>query len=98
LIDEYPVLLFTLLASMLFASYLLHFGLNKLRMPHLLAPLLVGFIFQLLPISSLSNVIFGEAFYILAQLGIIFLLFLVGLQLNVKQLRSLSVEIAALRS
>jgi len=66
-------------------------------MPHLLAPLLVGFILQLLPFSSaLTNVVFGEAFYALAQLGIVFLLFLVGFQLNTKQLRSLSAEIALL--
>ncbi len=96
MIDDQFVLLLTLLALMLFASYLLHFGLDKLRMPHLLAPLLVGFIFQLLPLSSLTNVASGEAFYVLAQLGIMFLLLIVGLQLNVKQLRSLSVEITML--
>ncbi len=97
MIDTYIVLLFTLLALMLFISYLMHFGLDKLRMPHLLAPLLVGFIIQLLPFSSsLTSVVLGEAFYSLAQLGIVFLLFLIGFQLNVKQLRSLSVEIVAL--
>jgi len=66
-------------------------------MPHLLAPLLVGFIFQILPFSSsLTDVVFGESLYVLAQLGIVFLLFLIGFQLNAKQLRRLSVEIAAL--
>ena len=66
-------------------------------MPHLLAPLLVGFAFQLLPISSsLTTVVSGKAFYVLAQLGIVFLLFLVGLQLDTKQLRRLSLEIVAL--
>jgi len=95
LIDEYLVSLFTLLALMLFLSYLMHFGLDKLRMPHLLAPLLIGFVFQLFP-SSLTNVVFGEAFSVLAELGIVFLLFLIGFQLNAEKLRSLSGEIAAL--
>jgi len=82
---------------MLFVSYLMHLGLDKLRMPHLLAPLLVGFVFQLLPFASpVYNVLFGDALYVLAQLGIVFMLFLIGLQLNVKNLRRLSVEIAAL--
>lgn len=94
--DQYLVLLFTLLALMLFVSYLLHFGLDKFRIPHLLAPLLVGFILQLLPLSSLTNVASGAAFSVLAQFGIMFLLFLVGFQLNAKLLRSLSVEIALL--
>lgn len=91
------MLLLTTLASMLFTSYLMRFPLDKLRMPRLLAPLLVGFIFQLLPFtSSLRDVVMGEAFQLLAQLGITFLLFLIGLQLDAEKLRSLSGEIAAL--
>jgi len=75
----------------------MRFPLDRLRMPHLLAPLLVGFIFQLLPFaSSLRDVVMGEAFHLLAQLGITFLLFLIGLQLDTEKLRSLSGEIAAL--
>ena len=95
--EESLVLLLILLASMLFASYLLHFLLDRFRMPSLLAPLLVGFAFQLIPIpSSLTRVASGEPYYILSQLGIMFLLFLIGLQLDVKELRSLSGHIAAL--
>ena len=96
MIDEYLVRLFTFLAFMLFVSYLMHFGLDKFRMPHLLAPLLVGFVFQLFPFSSQTDIVFGEAFYTLAQLGIVFLLFLVGFQLDTKQLRSLSGTIGIL--
>ncbi len=75
----------------------MRFPLDRLRMPHLLAPLFVGFVFQLLPFaSSLRNVVMGEAFHLLAQLGITFLLFFIGLQLDTEKLRSLSGEIAAL--
>ncbi|MEM2936063.1 MAG: cation:proton antiporter [Candidatus Bathyarchaeia archaeon] len=89
--------LLLLLALMLFISYLLHLGLDRLRMPSLLAPLLVGFIFQLLPFASpFTSVAFGETYYLLAQLGIIFLLFMVGLRFNVQELKSLSMQIAAL--
>jgi len=96
LIDEY-VLLFTLLALVLFASYLLHFGLDRLRMPSLLSPLLIGLIFQLLPfLSPITGIASGEAYCLLAQLGIVFLLFLVGLRLDAKKLRSMSTHIAAL--
>jgi len=95
--EQYFGFLFTSLALMLFVSYLLHFGLDRLRMPSLLAPLLVGFAFAfiqfLTPFTSMAS---GEAFYILSQLGIVFLLFLVGLQLNMKELRSLSAWIATL--
>jgi len=82
---------------MFFTSYLMRFPLDKLRMPRLLAPLFVGFIFQLHPFtSSLRDVVMGEAFHLLAQLGITFLLFLIGLQLDAEKLRSLSGDIAAL--
>jgi len=95
--DQYFVFLLILLALMLFISYLLHFGLDRLRMPSLLAPLLVGFIFQSVPfLSPFTGVASGEAYYLLAQLGIVFLLFLVGLRLDVKKLRSLSTYIAML--
>jgi len=95
--DQYFVFLLILLALMLFISYLLHLGLDRLRMPSLLAPLLVGFIFQSVPLPSpLTGMASGEAYYFLAQLGIVLLLFLVGFQLDVKKLRSLSTYIAML--
>ncbi len=97
MLDEYFVYLLMLLALMLFISYLLHHGLDKLRMPNLLAPLLVGLVFQSIPqLSPLTSVASGEAYYFLAQLGIILLLFLVGFQLDIEKLRSLSKYIAIL--
>jgi Ca2+-transporting ATPase len=66
-------------------------------MPSLLAPLIVGFTFQLIPfLQTLKDVASGEAYGFLSQLGIIFLLFLVGLRLNIGELRSLSIHIIAL--
>jgi len=95
--DYHLVFLLALLALMLFISYILHFGLDRLRMPSLLAPLLVGFAFQLLPFSSsFTDVASEDGFYLLTQLGIVFLLFLVGLRLDAKELKSLSTHIATL--
>ncbi len=86
-----------LLASMLLMSYLLRFGLERLRMPSLLAPLFVGFLFQIFPLTTFfTKMISEEPYNFLIQLGIIFLLFLVGLRLNVKELRKLSLHIIIL--
>ncbi|MBS7619358.1 cation:proton antiporter [Candidatus Bathyarchaeota archaeon] len=93
--EESLISLFLMLSLMLLASYLLHFILDKLRMPSLLAPLLAGFFFKLIP-SPFMNIALGEGFYILSQLGITFLLFLVGLQLDLRELRSLSSQIAVI--
>jgi Ca2+-transporting ATPase len=94
---EYFGFLFLVLALMLFISYILHFGLDKVRMPHLLAPLLVGLFFQIIPFSlHLNDAVFADPLYTLSQLGIIFLLFLIGSRLDVKKLRSLFVEMGAL--
>jgi len=58
---------------------------------------LIGLIFQLLPfLSPITGIASGEAYCLLAQLGIVFLLFLVGLRLDAKKLRSMSTHIAAL--
>ena len=82
---------------MFFLSYVMRFGLGKLRLPHLLAPLFIGLVFQMFPLlSPLVDVILGDVFHFLAQLGIIFLLFLIGFQLNIGRLISLSKEIVAL--
>ena len=86
-----------LLAFMLLASYLFNLFLGRLRTPSLLAPFVVGLVFQAIPfLSPFTSLATGEIYYFLAQLGIIFLLFLVGLQLNVKELRSLSKHIVVL--
>jgi Kef-type K+ transport system membrane component KefB len=89
--------LIILLAGMFLASYLLHFPLAKYRMPTLLAPLFVGFVFQLLPgVSSYINVANTEQFGALSQMGVIFLLLTVGVQLDVKTLLSLGRHIVLL--
>jgi Ca2+-transporting ATPase len=94
---EYFGFMFLVLALMLLISYILHFGLNKIRMPLLLAPLLVGLFFQIVPFfSNLNDAVFADPLYTLSQLGIVFLLFLIGSQLNVKRLRSLFVEMGVL--
>lgn len=64
--EESLISLLLLLSSMFLASYLLHFILDKLRMPSLLGPLLVGFFFKLIPLS-IMDVALGEAFYILSS-------------------------------
>jgi len=93
--EESFISLLILLSSVLLTSYLLHFILDKLRMPSLLAPLLTGFFFKLIP-STIINITSGEAFYILSQLGVILLLFLVGMQLDLKELKGLSCQIAVI--
>jgi CPA2 family monovalent cation:H+ antiporter-2 len=82
---------------MFLASYVLHFPLDRYRMPTLLAPLFVGFALQLLPSSSsvLYMVDTGQ-FNTLSQLGIVFLLLTVGVQLDVKALLGLGRHIALL--
>src|SRR5512147_208132 len=78
------------LAGMFFVSYLLHFPLDRYRMPTLLAPLIVGFLFQALPNSSVFTGLLGtESFNVLSMLGIIFLLLTVGAQLDLKQILGL---------
>ncbi len=67
-----------------------------MRMPSLLAPLLIGVLIQPLLSPELAEVMGGEAFHTLAQLGIIFLLFLVGLRLELHTLRGLTYHIALL--
>jgi len=85
------------LTLMLLISYLLRHLLGRVHMPSLLAPLIVGFAFQLIPfLQTFKGVVFGEAYGFLSQLGIILLLFLVGLHLNLGELRRLSIHIIIL--
>jgi Kef-type K+ transport system membrane component KefB len=82
---------------MFLASYVLHFPLGKYRMPTLLAPLFVGFAFQLLPgASSYIYMVDTEQFGVLSQLGVVFLLLTVGVQLDMKVLLDLGRHIALL--
>jgi len=85
------------LTLMLLISYLLRHLLGRMHMPSLLAPLIVGFAFQLIPfLQTFKDVASGEAYGFLSQLGIIFLLFLVGLRLNIGELRRLLIHIIML--
>jgi Kef-type K+ transport system membrane component KefB len=89
-VDSITVTLMVALAGMFFASYLLHFPLDRYRMPTLLAPLLVGFLFQLLPNAATFTGLTGtEGFSLLSTLGIVFLLLTVGAQLDLKAILSL---------
>ena len=95
--EQQFTLLLLSLALMLSVSYILRFFLHRFKMPNLLAPLLVGFIFQIPPLSSyFVSISYGDVYYFLAQLGIIFLLFLVGLRLNASLLRELSNQVIML--
>ncbi len=88
--DAFIVTLMIALAGMFFTSYVLHFPLDRYRMPTLLAPLLVGFLFQLLPYSSVfTGLPKTEGFSLLSTLGIIFLLLTIGVQLDLKAVVSL---------
>lgn len=90
-------LLLLILASLLLLSYLMHFLLDYLRMPSLLAPLLIGLIFQILPHQEVVSAVASSGlFYELGQLGVMLLLFTVGLQVDTGELRKLSGNILAL--
>jgi Kef-type K+ transport system membrane component KefB len=89
-LESVVVSLMVALAGMFFASYILHFPLDRYRMPTLLAPLLVGFLFQILPNSGVWTRLPGtESFAVLSTLGIMFLLLTVGVQLEPKAIMSL---------
>lgn len=86
-----------LLASMFFMSYLLHLVFHRVRIPGLLAPFLVGLIFQgLLPLIPFPSLEPSQIVPVFSDLGIVFLLFLIGVNLESQQLRSLSKSIIAL--
>jgi len=66
-------------------------------MPSLLAPLLIGLTFQILPSQeSISAVVASGLFRELGQLGVMLLLFTVGLQVETGELKRLSGHIVAL--
>lgn len=86
-----------LISGLLLASFILSLGLERMRMPSLLAPLLIGVLFKMQFSSPwLDEAASGEAFHTMAQLGIIFLLFLVGLRLELDTLKGLTYHIALL--
>ncbi len=86
-----------LLSLMFFASYLLHLAFHKARIPGLLAPFIIGLVFQgILPITPIGVFEPSETISAFSNLGIVFLLFLIGINLESQQLRSLSKSITAL--
>ncbi|MFH0748519.1 MAG: cation:proton antiporter [Candidatus Bathyarchaeota archaeon] len=89
--------LWIILSLMFFASYLLHLVFNRLRIPGLLAPFIVGLLFQgFLPLTPLPSSDYSEIIPIFSDLGIIFLLFLIGVNIESHQLLGLSKSIIAL--
>ncbi len=85
-----------LLALMFLMSFFLHHVLRIVKIPSLLAPFFVGLLFQsflpLIPISFETS----EIITVFSDLGIVFLLFLIGVNIDSQQLMSLSTSIVAL--
>jgi CPA2 family monovalent cation:H+ antiporter-2 len=88
--DSVIITMLIALAVMFFASYFLHFPLDRYRIPTLLAPLIVGFLFQLLPNASTWTTLPNtEGFDLLSTLGIMLILLTIGIQLDIKAILSL---------
>jgi Kef-type K+ transport system membrane component KefB len=87
------VLLMVLLVFMFGASYLLHFLLDRFHLPSLLAPLLVGLVFRLIPQFSWVGIYAssGELGF-LSSLGIMLLIFLVGVRVDVNEFKRQSLN------
>lgn len=83
---------FLLLLALLFGmTYILAGFLERLKIPGILAALFVAMGAHYTPIGEmLSQGIFNELFTALAELGVLFLLFFIGLQIDMKQMRSQS--------
>jgi len=86
---------FLLLLSVLFGlSYLLAGVLERFKIPGILAALFVAMGMHYTPWGiSLTQGINGEIFTTLADLGVLFLLFFIGLQIDTKAMRTQSGEI-----
>jgi len=86
---------FLLLLALLFGlTYLLAGFLERLKIPGILAALFVSMGAHYTPIGDLlSHGAFNEIFTVLAELGVLFLLFFIGLQIDMKEMRSQSGDI-----
>ena len=86
---------FLLLLSVLFGlSYLLAGVLERFKIPGILAALFVAMGMHYTPWGmSLTEGIYGEIFTTLADLGVLFLLFFIGAQIDMKAMRHQSGEI-----
>jgi len=86
---------FLIILALLFGlTYLVAGVLERLRIPGILGALFVGMgIHYTLLGPMLSSGINGEIFTVLADLGVLFLLFFIGLQIDVKEMRTQSGDI-----
>lgn len=83
---------FLLLLALLFGlTYLLAGLLERLKIPGILAALFVAMAAHYTPVGDLlTHGVFNNLFTILAELGVLFLLFFIGLQIDMKEMRSQS--------
>jgi len=83
---------FLLLLALLFGlTYILAGFMERLKIPGILAALFVAMGAHYTPIGDLlSHGPFSEIFTVLAELGVLFLLFFIGLQIDMKEMRSQS--------
>ncbi|SMC08860.1 calcium-translocating P-type ATPase, PMCA-type [Nitratiruptor tergarcus] len=86
---------FLLLLALLFGlTYFLAGFFEKLKIPGILAALFVGMGIHYTPIGSiLQSGLNGNIFTVLADLGVLFLLFFIGLQIDMKEMKSQSSDI-----
>ena len=79
------------LTLIFFFSFSIGLLLEKIRIPGIIAPLLVGVVFKIIPFFSFlkQKGTFG-CFDFLASLGVMFLLFFIGLEIDLPQMRRLS--------
>ncbi|WP_295420396.1 HAD-IC family P-type ATPase [Sulfurovum sp.] len=86
---------FLLLLALLFGlTYVLAGFMERLKIPGILAALFVAMGAHYTPIGDLlSHGSFNEIFTVLAELGVLFLLFFIGLQIDMKEMRSQSGDI-----
>ena len=86
--------LLLLLAALFGLTFALGGLLEKLRIPTIVAALLVAMAAHYTPLGTyLAQPQISDTFSFLAQLGVLFLLFFIGLQIDLKEMRSLSGDI-----
>ncbi|MCC6018051.1 MAG: cation:proton antiporter [Candidatus Verstraetearchaeota archaeon] len=79
------------------ASYLLHFLLDRFHLPSLLAPLLVGLVFRLVPqFSWVGKYASSGELGFLSSLGIMLLMFLVGVRVDVNEFKRQSLNMVSI--
>lgn len=86
--------LLLLLAALFGLTFTLAGLLEKLRIPPIVGALIVAMAAHYTPIGTyLAQPHISDTFSFLAQLGVLFLLFFIGLQIDLKEMRSLSGDI-----